>query len=153
MISFQLWMVNTPNGVNGQIVNVIQEHKASSHKPRNAIIQHLSMVVNTAREQRWRQPVAKLRTVNNNLDIRTVYQKCLRAKSLLLNKLVYLITFSFQSRISSIRASTWETLSLTFVNNKGTDEPAHPCSLISAFAIHVLKSMIFKLASSEISIF
>ena len=38
-------------------------------------------------------------------------------------------------------------------NNKGADQLAHPCSLISAFAIHLLNSIIFKLAPIEISLF
>ena len=40
-----------------------------------------------------------------------------------------------------------------FVNNKGADQPAHPHRLISAFVIHVLESIISKLATSEIFIF
>ena len=39
-----------------------------------------------------------------------------------------------------------------FANNKGADQPAHPCRLISTFVIPLLKSIISKLASSEISI-
>ena len=38
-------------------------------------------------------------------------------------------------------------------NNKGTDQLVHPRSLISAFAIHKLNSIVFKLAPSEISLF
>ena len=38
-------------------------------------------------------------------------------------------------------------------NNKGADQPAHPRSLISAFVIHFSKSIISKLATSEISSF
>ena len=38
------------------------------------------------------------------------------------------------------------------VNNKGADQPAHPRSLISAFVIRVLESIISRLAMSEISI-
>ena len=38
-------------------------------------------------------------------------------------------------------------------NNKGADQPAHPRSLISAFVIPLLESIISKLATSEISIF
>ena len=38
-------------------------------------------------------------------------------------------------------------------NNTGTDQPAHPCSLISAFVICFLESFICKLATGEISIF
>ena len=37
-----------------------------------------------------------------------------------------------------------------FANNKGADQPVHPCSLISAFIIHFLESIISKLATSEI---
>ena len=40
-----------------------------------------------------------------------------------------------------------------FVNNTGADQPAHPRSLISAFVIHVLESILCKLATKEISIF
>ena len=36
---------------------------------------------------------------------------------------------------------------------KGADQLAHPRSLISAFAIHLLNSFILKLAPSEISLF
>ena len=42
-------------------------------------------------------------------------------------------------------------LSSVLVNNKVKDLPAHPRSLISAFVIRVLKSIISKLATSEIS--
>ena len=38
-------------------------------------------------------------------------------------------------------------------NNKGADQLAHRRSLISAFAIHLLNSIILKLAPSEISLF
>ena len=40
-----------------------------------------------------------------------------------------------------------------FANNKSADQPAHTRSLISAFVIHILDSMISKLATSEIIIF
>ena len=40
-----------------------------------------------------------------------------------------------------------------FANNTGADQPAHPRSLISAFVIRFLKSIICKLAAGEISIF
>ena len=42
---------------------------------------------------------------------------------------------------------------LGFVNNKGTDQPAHPHRLLSIFAIRFLESIISKLAKDEISIF
>ena len=38
-------------------------------------------------------------------------------------------------------------------NNTVADQPAHPRSLISAFVIRVLESIICKLATGEISIF
>ena len=40
-----------------------------------------------------------------------------------------------------------------FVNNTGTDQTAHSHSLISAFVIRLLESIICKLATGEISIF
>ena len=39
-----------------------------------------------------------------------------------------------------------------FANNTGTDQPAHPCSLIRAIAICLLESIIARLATREISI-
>ena len=40
-----------------------------------------------------------------------------------------------------------------YANNKGIDQPAHPCSLISAFGIPFLESIISRLDTGEISIF
>ena len=40
-----------------------------------------------------------------------------------------------------------------FANNTGADQPAHPRSLISAFVIRFLESIICKLGTGEISIF
>ena len=40
-----------------------------------------------------------------------------------------------------------------FANNTGADQPAHLCSLISAFVIRVLENTISKLATREISFF
>ena len=39
------------------------------------------------------------------------------------------------------------------VNNKGTDQPEHPHSLMSTFGIRLLESVISKLAPREISLF
>ena len=39
------------------------------------------------------------------------------------------------------------------VNNKGTDQPAHLCSLVSAYVIRLMESTISRLTSSEISCF
>ena len=46
-----------------------------------------------------------------------------------------------------------ETCHRGFENNTGVDQPAHPRSLISAFDIRFLESIISRLAMSEISIF
>ena len=43
-----------------------------------------------------------------------------------------------------------ENLSSVFLDNKGADEPAHRRSLISAFVIHLLESIMSELATSEI---
>ena len=40
-----------------------------------------------------------------------------------------------------------------FANNTGADQPAHPRSLIRAFDIRSLESIICKLATGEIGIF
>ena len=40
-----------------------------------------------------------------------------------------------------------------FANNTCADQPAHPRSLISAFVIHLLESIISRLATDEISNF
>ena len=42
---------------------------------------------------------------------------------------------------------------MEFADNKGLDQPAHPHRMISAIVIRFLKSIISKLATSEISIF
>ena len=39
-----------------------------------------------------------------------------------------------------------------FANNTGADQPVHPRSLISAFFIRFLESIISKLATSEMSV-
>ena len=46
-----------------------------------------------------------------------------------------------------------KTCLLVFVNNTGSDQPAHSRSLIRAFVIRLLESIISQLASSEISMF
>ena len=53
----------------------------------------------------------------------------------------------------SIWAWSRENLSSEFANNKSADQPAHAGSLISAFVIHLLESIISRLATSEISLF
>ena len=56
------------------------------------------------------------------------------------------------SKYDNRRALTRENLSSVFANNKGTDQPAHPPSLISAFIICFFERIISKLATSEIPI-
>ena len=46
-----------------------------------------------------------------------------------------------------------ENLPSGFANNKGADQPVHPGRLISTFVIHLLESIISKLATSKFSIF
>ena len=48
-------------------------------------------------------------------------------------------------------ALSWENLFLPYVNNKGADQPAHLRSLISAFAVRCLDSIISLVSNSEIS--
>ena len=52
-----------------------------------------------------------------------------------------------------IWASTYEILTLFYANNKGADQPAHLRSLISAFVIRYLDSIIAKLDTSKVSRF
>ena len=49
-------------------------------------------------------------------------------------------------------ALTQENLSLVFGNNKGADQTVHLGSLISAFVIRLLESILSKLATSQFSI-
>ena len=46
-----------------------------------------------------------------------------------------------------------ENLSSGLRNNKGADQPAHLCSLISTCIIRLLESILSELATSEISFF
>ena len=45
-------------------------------------------------------------------------------------------------KINIIWATSWENLFMPYANNKGADQPAHPRSLISAFVVHCLDSII-----------
>ena len=51
----------------------------------------------------------------------------------------------------TIWATSWENLFLPYANNKGADQPAHPHSLIIAFVICCLDSIIPPVSMSEIS--
>ena len=48
-------------------------------------------------------------------------------------------------------ATSWENLLLPYANNKGADQPVHPRSLISAFVVRCLDSIIPPVCISEIS--
>ena len=63
------------------------------------------------------------------------------------------ISMSFFMSLSAIKwAIARENLSSVFANNKDTDQPAHPCRLISAFVFRFLEGIICKLNTGEISI-
>ena len=44
-----------------------------------------------------------------------------------------------------------KTCLMSYANNKGADQPAHPCSLISAFVVRCLDSIISRDSIAEIS--
>ena len=44
-----------------------------------------------------------------------------------------------------------KNLFMLYANNKGTDQPAHPCSLISTFVVRCLDSIIPLVSICEIS--
>ena len=48
-------------------------------------------------------------------------------------------------------ASSWVNLFLSYANNKGSDQPAHPRSLISTFVVRSLDSVILVVAMYKIS--
>ena len=50
-----------------------------------------------------------------------------------------------------IWATSWENLFMPYANNKGTDQSARTCRLISTFVIHCLDSIIPLVSISEIS--
>ena len=52
-----------------------------------------------------------------------------------------------------ICASMQENLTLLHVKNKGADQPAHPCNLVSAFVIPCMESIVAKHTPRKISIF
>ena len=48
-------------------------------------------------------------------------------------------------------ATSWENLFLSYTNNKGANQPTHPCSLIRAFVILCLDSIIPLVSVPKIS--
>ena len=53
--------------------------------------------------------------------------------------------------LNQIWATSWENLFMQYANNKGADQPEHPCSLISTFVVQCLDSIIPLASISEIS--
>ena len=51
--------------------------------------------------------------------------------------------------VQYIGATSWENLFISYVNNSGTDQPAHPCCPISTFIVCCLDSIIPILARSK----
>ena len=66
---------------------------------------------------------------------------------------VHTLTSSVTHLLSIFWPQREKTCLRGFVNNTGADQPAHPRSLISAFVIRFLESIICKLAAGESSIF
>ena len=69
-----------------------------------------------------------------------------------LRQWIYFLSKSGSQHIA-IWVSMRENLSSVFANNKGADQLVHLRSLIGAFVIHLLESIISKLATGKISIF
>ena len=67
-----------------------------------------------------------------------------------------ILQFMNQKYIVSYKECEWasarQNLSSVFANNTGTDKPALLRRLINAYVIRFLKSIIFKLATSEVTI-
>ena len=61
------------------------------------------------------------------------------------------LEYNFLAINLNIWATSWENLLLPCANNKGADQPAHPCSLISTFVVCYLDNIILILAKSVIS--
>ena len=66
-----------------------------------------------------------------------------------------MLTFDLSAKVShvglpsvyyaNIRWASMQENSSRIANNKGADQPAHPCNLISVFIIRLLKSTMSKL--------
>ena len=65
---------------------------------------------------------------------------------------IRLRTVGFSSvSLRHILASTWENLFMPYANNKGEDQPVHPHSLIRAFVVRCIHSLISKFTKFKIS--
>ena len=71
------------------------------------------------------------------------------------NFFIILLLGSMPKTVSAIQTviwdMSWENLFMPYANNKGTDQPAHPHSLISASVVRYLGSIMPILAISDIS--
>ena len=76
--------------------------------------------------------------------------------------LKYRISFKFKTSFCTLRAVStglytciwagpWEMCLISYVNNKGADQPAHPRSLISAFVVRCLDSVMSLVSVTKIS--
>ena len=74
--------------------------------------------------------------------------------------LVYMITFALSAELSLISLQNIQIkiepghekiCLMSYANNKGADQPAHPCSLISAFVVRCIDSIISLDSIAEIS--
>ena len=74
-------------------------------------------------------------------------------KNALVSKSVKNMSYMYVQCIFQIWASMGENLSWGYANKTGEDQPAQPRSLISAFVIRLLASIISKLAACEMLIF
>ena len=85
--------------------------------------------------------------------------QCLTQKFLINLKLLRELLSRFACRDARIYGHSLygsrreETCLRGFANNTGADQPAHPRRLISAFVIRLSRSIISRLATSEILIF
>ena len=61
--------------------------------------------------------------------------------------------FTLQNCVYIIGPRREKTCLREFANNTGADQPAHPRRLISAFVIRILESIIYGLATGQISSF
>ena len=66
-------------------------------------------------------------------------------------KLFEIILYQIWQLGTLIWATPWENLFMTYANDKGADQPAHLRSLISAFLIHCLDSILPLVSKSKIS--
>ena len=99
--------------------------------------------------------ITMLSSEGNDLEEIIPKMRCLGhmsslAKCLSKIAIVSLIYQFYQSCLNYIWAQSRENLSSGVCEQQRADQPAHPRSLISAFVIHSLQSIISRLATSQI---